>query len=161
MRVTDLFRRLVSHFSSSDPTPPETREAKQPAVAASTTTSSGTTLPKTTRKMPGLTSNSSSKYSQIPGPLGLASASLEGKVALVTGAALIARGWWTPPPCPPLCTAYTHHQTRLSPTSLPRPVPRLITCLPNDGFLRRSSVMSLSLASFLIRNIHVMPWIPN
>ncbi|KAK4641428.1 Trihydroxynaphthalene reductase [Podospora bellae-mahoneyi] len=36
--------------------------------------------------MPGLTSNTSSKYNAIPGPLGLASASLEGKVALVTGA---------------------------------------------------------------------------
>ncbi|KAL1841151.1 hypothetical protein VTJ49DRAFT_7376 [Mycothermus thermophilus] len=36
--------------------------------------------------MPGLTSNAGSKYDQIPGPLGLASASLEGKVAVVTGA---------------------------------------------------------------------------
>jgi hypothetical protein len=41
--------------------------------------------------MPGLTSNNGapagvSKYDQIPGPLGLASASLQGKVALVTGA---------------------------------------------------------------------------
>ncbi|CAP61902.1 uncharacterized protein PODANS_5_1990 [Podospora anserina S mat+] len=36
--------------------------------------------------MPGVTSNTSSKYNAIPGPLGLASASLEGKVALVTGA---------------------------------------------------------------------------
>ncbi|KAB5584702.1 tetrahydroxynaphthalene reductase [Coniochaeta sp. 2T2.1] len=35
--------------------------------------------------MPGLTTNTG-KYDQIPGPLGLASASLEGKVALVTGA---------------------------------------------------------------------------
>jgi len=35
--------------------------------------------------MPGVTS-SGGKYNQIPGPLGLASASLEGKVALVTGA---------------------------------------------------------------------------
>lgn len=36
--------------------------------------------------MPGVTTATSSKYDQIPGPLGLASASLEGKVALVTGA---------------------------------------------------------------------------
>ncbi|EXF85981.1 hypothetical protein COL5a_004388 [Colletotrichum fioriniae] len=37
--------------------------------------------------MPGVTSQSTgSKYDAIPGPLGLASASLEGKVALVTGA---------------------------------------------------------------------------
>lgn len=36
--------------------------------------------------MPGLTSTTEGKYNQIPGPLGLASASLEGKVALVTGA---------------------------------------------------------------------------
>ena len=38
--------------------------------------------------MPGVTSDygSSSKYDEIPGPLGLASASLQGKVALVTGA---------------------------------------------------------------------------
>ncbi|KAK0610124.1 hypothetical protein B0T17DRAFT_621394 [Bombardia bombarda] len=38
--------------------------------------------------MPGLTQQpaGSSKYDTIPGPLGLASASLEGKVALVTGA---------------------------------------------------------------------------
>ncbi len=35
--------------------------------------------------MPGITSQTS-KYDAIPGPLGLASASLEGKVALVTGA---------------------------------------------------------------------------
>jgi hypothetical protein len=35
--------------------------------------------------MPGLTTDGS-KYDAIPGPLGLASASLEGKVALVTGA---------------------------------------------------------------------------
>jgi tetrahydroxynaphthalene reductase len=37
--------------------------------------------------MPGLTT-STGKYSQIPGPLGLAAASLEGKVALVTGAGM-------------------------------------------------------------------------
>jgi tetrahydroxynaphthalene reductase len=37
--------------------------------------------------MPGITSErTGSKYDAIPGPLGLASASLEGKVALVTGA---------------------------------------------------------------------------
>ena len=38
--------------------------------------------------MPGITDNGkgASKYDAIPGPLGLASASLEGKVALVTGA---------------------------------------------------------------------------
>lgn len=36
--------------------------------------------------MPGVTSKTGSKYDAIPGPLGLASASLEGKVALVTGA---------------------------------------------------------------------------
>ena len=40
--------------------------------------------------MPGATTVSApsgtSKYDAIPGPLGLASASLEGKVALVTGA---------------------------------------------------------------------------
>lgn len=36
--------------------------------------------------MPGITSQTGSKYDAIPGPLGLASASLEGKVALVTGA---------------------------------------------------------------------------
>jgi hypothetical protein len=36
--------------------------------------------------MPGLTTTTEGKYNQIPGPLGLASASLEGKVALVTGA---------------------------------------------------------------------------
>ncbi|KAK0713241.1 hypothetical protein B0T26DRAFT_359624 [Lasiosphaeria miniovina] len=84
MRVSDIFRRLVSHFSNPDPSPSETREAKpQPAPS---TTSSGATLPKPAAKMPGLTSNTPGKFSQIPGPLGLASASLEGKVALVTGA---------------------------------------------------------------------------
>lgn len=36
--------------------------------------------------MPGVTAKTGSKYDAIPGPLGLASASLEGKVALVTGA---------------------------------------------------------------------------
>jgi tetrahydroxynaphthalene reductase len=39
----------------------------------------------TSIKMPGLT-NEPGKYNAIPGPLGLAAASLEGKVALVTGA---------------------------------------------------------------------------
>lgn len=47
-----------------------------------------TALPLNTAKMPGLTANTQGKYNQIPGPLGLASASLEGKVALVTGAGM-------------------------------------------------------------------------
>jgi len=41
-------------------------------------------LPAAISKMPGLVSGTS-KYDAIPGPVGLASASLEGKVALVTG----------------------------------------------------------------------------
>ncbi len=45
----------------------------------------------TTAKMPGVTeTKKTSKYDQIPGPLGLASASLEGKVALVTGAGTLS-----------------------------------------------------------------------
>jgi tetrahydroxynaphthalene reductase len=39
--------------------------------------------------MPGVTTPEGvSKYDQIPGPLGMASASLAGKVALVTGAGM-------------------------------------------------------------------------
>jgi hypothetical protein len=42
-------------------------------------------------KMPGITSERTpSRFDAIPGPLGLASASLEGKVALVTGAGKFA-----------------------------------------------------------------------
>ena len=47
--------------------------------------------------MPGITgsaetskTSTGSKYDAIPGPLGLASASLEGKVALVTGAGMFS-----------------------------------------------------------------------
>jgi hypothetical protein len=36
--------------------------------------------------MPALTTTANGKFDEIPGPLGLASASLAGKVALVTGA---------------------------------------------------------------------------
>lgn len=38
--------------------------------------------------MPSAIAKTGSKYDAIPGPLGLASASLEGKVALVTGAGM-------------------------------------------------------------------------
>ena len=106
MRLTDIFRRLVSHFipsssSSSRPAPETTKEAKpkQPSRAYQSPTSSSSTSsnkPSTTingittqTTMPGLTSTvpaGTSKYDQVPGPLGLASASLQGKVALVTGA---------------------------------------------------------------------------
>ncbi|KAM7198705.1 Trihydroxynaphthalene reductase [Naviculisporaceae sp. PSN 640] len=96
MRVSELFQRLISHFSSSPSRPStESHEVKPPVPSIDK--SSGTTLPKetapatseppTTDKMPGITSeNQPGRYNQIPGPLGLASASLEGKVALVTGA---------------------------------------------------------------------------
>jgi hypothetical protein len=100
MRLTDIFRRLVSHFIPSR-SATETTEAKQPSPPSPA--SSGTTLSKpshavtyttTPAKMPGVTSSNgngngpagASKYDQIPGPLGLSSASLQGKVALVTGA---------------------------------------------------------------------------
>lgn len=104
MKLTDIFRRLVSHFIPTR-SAPETIEAKQhhqssrsPASSSSGTvfskpptaiTVQATKLPTT---MPGLTSDNNgapagvSKYDEIPGPLGLASASLQGKVALVTGA---------------------------------------------------------------------------
>ncbi|KAK4187344.1 Trihydroxynaphthalene reductase [Podospora australis] len=77
MSLSDLFSRLLSHFSSSDSTH-ETFEARNQSSSSLETTAS----------MPGLTEqpSGSSKYDAIPGPLGLASASLEGKVALVTGA---------------------------------------------------------------------------
>lgn len=83
MRLSDILRRFVSHFSSK-PAPVETKETKQPIPSLS----SGTSLGKSkTDTMPGVTETKpKSKYDQIPGPLGLASASLEGKVALVTGA---------------------------------------------------------------------------
>ncbi len=108
MRLTDIFRRLVSHFIPSSSRPaPETKEAKpqqqpqQPSRAyqspTSSTSSTSSNKPSTTinnstatrSTMPGVTSTvpaGTSKYDQIPGPLGLASASLQGKVALVTGA---------------------------------------------------------------------------
>ncbi len=83
MRLSDIFRRLVSHFSSPNRSP-ETKETKQ----APPSISSGTSLGKP-EKMPGVTSEAQKgKYNAIPGPLGLASASLEGKVALVTGAGM-------------------------------------------------------------------------
>lgn len=84
MRLSDLFRRFVSHFSSAHPAPVETKETKQSIPSLS----SGTSLAKPkTANMPGVTeTKTKSKYDEIPGPLGLASASLEGKVALVTGA---------------------------------------------------------------------------
>lgn len=83
MRISDLLRRLVSHFSTRSPA--ETQETKNPLPPS---ISSGTSLGKpTTDKMPGVTEAPiKGKYNAIPGPLGLASASLEGKVALVTGA---------------------------------------------------------------------------
>jgi tetrahydroxynaphthalene reductase len=98
MRLTDLFRRLVSHFIPTRS--PETKEAKKQQPSSQSSTSSGTTLFKpptaitvtttTSTTMPGVTSNTaaSSKYDEIPGPLGLESASLQGKVALVTGAGM-------------------------------------------------------------------------
>lgn len=46
--------------------------------------------------MPAATrTTTTSKYDQIPGPLGLAAASLEGKVALVTGAGTSLRTFMT------------------------------------------------------------------
>ena len=88
MRISDLLRRLASHFSSS-PRPSETKE-KKPAPSNSSGTSLANTAPITSDKMPGTVNTpaapSTSRFNAIPGPLGLASASLEGKVALVTGA---------------------------------------------------------------------------
>lgn len=89
MRLSDIFRRFVSHFSSNRPSPAETKETKQPIPSLSSGTSLG--KPKTDT-MPGVTdAKPKSKYDAIPGPLGLASASLEGKVALVTGAGKLAQ----------------------------------------------------------------------
>lgn len=88
MRISDLLRRLASHFSSS-PRPSETKE-KKPAPSNSSGTSLAHPTPITSDKMPGTVNTpaepSTSRFNAIPGPLGLASASLEGKVALVTGA---------------------------------------------------------------------------
>jgi hypothetical protein len=87
MRISDLLRRLASHFSS--PRPSETKE-KKPAPSNSSGTSLANAAPITSDKMPGTVNTpaapSTSRFNAIPGPLGLASASLEGKVALVTGA---------------------------------------------------------------------------
>ncbi|KAK3299442.1 tetrahydroxynaphthalene reductase, variant [Chaetomium fimeti] len=96
MRLSDIFRRLLSYFFSAHSTT-ETKEAQQQQHTSQSPASSSTTIPKlpttatvtsSLTSMPGLTSHdgTSSKYDQIPGPLGLASASLQGKVALVTGA---------------------------------------------------------------------------
>ncbi|KAK3904445.1 Trihydroxynaphthalene reductase [Staphylotrichum tortipilum] len=85
MRLADIFRRLVSHFIPTRSAPETTNETKH-QQHNHTSSSNSHTIPTTT--MPGVTSipSGTSKYDQIPGPLGLASASLEGKVALVTGA---------------------------------------------------------------------------
>ncbi len=105
MRFADVFRRLVSHFiptrSSAPETTNETKQHQSPASSATTfskPTTITTTAPPTISistiptTMPGVTSipTGSSKYDEIPGPLGLASASLAGKVALVTGAGMCA-----------------------------------------------------------------------
>jgi tetrahydroxynaphthalene reductase len=86
MRISDLFRRLASHFSSS----PRPSETKEKVTKTAPSNSSGTSLTNaiTSDKMPGTVSQpaQTGRFNQIPGPLGLASASLEGKVALVTGA---------------------------------------------------------------------------
>jgi tetrahydroxynaphthalene reductase len=86
MRISDLFRRLASHFSSS-PRPSETKE-KETKTAPSNSSGTSLTNAITSDKMPGTVSQPAQpgRFNQIPGPLGLASASLEGKVALVTGA---------------------------------------------------------------------------
>jgi len=118
MRLSDLLRRFVSHFSSSSSKPSaETKETKQPLPPS---ISSGTSLGKpTTETMPGLTNEPvKGKYNQIPGPLGLASASLEGKVALVTGAGM----------CFFLCLTLQQGQAPDGPvhfTPTPSPAPRL------------------------------------
>lgn len=68
-------------------------------------------------------------YSTIPGPLGLKSASLEGKVALVTGAGkqyntpLVAHVFlplarWLSLHFVPACLARMHHMQRIGPASL-------------------------------------------
>lgn len=97
MRISDLLRRLASHFSSS-PRPSETKE-KKPAPSNSSGTSLAHPTPITSDKMPGTVNTpaepSTSRFNAIPGPLGLASASLEGKVALVTGAGTFS---FFPPP---------------------------------------------------------------
>jgi tetrahydroxynaphthalene reductase len=95
MRLTDIFRRLLSLNPSTTTRSPETKETttstssplpEKAKESITTTTSSPTTTNKPT-KMPGVTSTTTpGRYTQVPGPLGLASASLEGKVALVTGA---------------------------------------------------------------------------
>lgn len=56
------------------------------------------------------------KYNAIPGPLGLASASLEGKVALVTGAGK--------------CNTHTHALSLflLSPAKTHNPLPAFLVC---------------------------------
>jgi hypothetical protein len=102
MKLTDLFRRLVSHFTSPNRSDRDTKEVKQQqhhhhdkqssvhsAPSSSTTESkSSTTTTINNATMPGITSKTTSKYDAIPGPVGLQSASLAGKVALVTGAGM-------------------------------------------------------------------------
>lgn len=115
MRLTNVFRQLVSclfcaHKYESSPETKGTGDSKQPHNSArSSSKESSKSKPSTTltspnninnansitntiassrTTMPGATSKKSSKYDAIPGPLGLASASLEGKVALVTGAGM-------------------------------------------------------------------------
>ena len=100
MALPAFLARLLSHFSSSNKanTTAEKNKNKQkqsvPASSNSSSTTTNTSTIKATHtppppvaKMPGVTAPSgSSKYDQIPGPLGLRSADLSGKVALVTGA---------------------------------------------------------------------------
>lgn len=90
MPLSAFFRRLVSHFSSStrpSPSVPEKINETVPAAYSSTssTTNNNNNNHNNTAKMPG-TTNAPGRFNQIPGPLGLESASLAGKVALVTGA---------------------------------------------------------------------------
>jgi len=76
----NLVKRLL-HLSIPKPYSPNTKQSeKMPGITEEP--------PKVVEETPAPapTSKVGSKYDAVPGPLGIASASLEGKVALVTGA---------------------------------------------------------------------------
>lgn len=89
MTLPAFLDRLLCHFSSNKANTTEKKQQTVPVSSNSSSTTNTSTIKATpaAAKMPGVTAPSgTSKYDQIPGPLGSQSSKLDGKVALVTGA---------------------------------------------------------------------------
>ncbi|KAK1773692.1 tetrahydroxynaphthalene reductase [Copromyces sp. CBS 386.78] len=88
MALPAFLARLLSHFSSNKANTTEKKQQTVPVSSNSSSTTNTSNIKATpAAKMPGVTTPSgTSKYDTIPGPLGIQSAHLNGKVALVTGA---------------------------------------------------------------------------